>query len=50
LGGGVGDRGVHGHLVLVTVVDGLDVEDGEHSFSEPFGGVAEDVPEGRQLV
>jgi hypothetical protein len=50
LGGGIGDGGVDGDLVLVPVVDGLDVEDGQQSFGECGGGVGEDVPEGGQFV
>jgi hypothetical protein len=50
LGGGAGDGRVDGDLVLVAVVDGFDVEDGQQFFGQPGRGVGEDVPEGGQLV
>jgi hypothetical protein len=50
LGGGAGDGGVNGDLVLVAIVDGLDVEGGEQFFRQRGRGVGENVPEDGQLV
>jgi len=36
--------------MLVPVVDGIDVEDGQEFFGECGGGAGEDVPQGGQFV
>ncbi len=46
LGGGAGDGGVDGELVLVAVVDGAEVKEGQEPFGQAGGGVGEDVAEG----
>jgi hypothetical protein len=50
LGRGAGDGGVDGDLMLVPVVDGFDVEDGQQFFGEGVWGAGEDVAEDGQLV
>jgi hypothetical protein len=49
-GGGVGDGGPDGDLVEVFAVEALDVQGGEQSLNERFGGIAQDARQVRQLV
>jgi hypothetical protein len=50
LGGGVGDGGPDGDLVQVLAVEALDVQGGEQSLNERFGGVTQDARQVRQFV
>jgi hypothetical protein len=50
LRGGIGDRRVDGHLMLVPIVDGLHVEGGQELFGQSGRGIGQDVAQDGQFI